>query len=384
MAPEPASHDPSVAARVQPARLAELRDRIRREVDAGLLPSCQAAIGLGGEVVWSEAFGEATTSSRYVIFSCSKALVAGVAWQLFGEGACSPDDRVVEHFPEFGANGKDCVTIGHLLTHTGGFPAAPLGPRRWATRESRVEAMAGWRLSWEPGTRFEYHPTSGHWVLGELIERLDGRPVHEAVAARITTPIGLADTQLGGPGAADRVETLVTAGTFPSAAELQAAFGVDTFDEGEVTPEALLEFNRPDVLEVGVPGGGGVSTAADLARYYQALLHDPAGLWDAAWLTEGTAVAQTALPDPLLGIPSLRTLGLILAGDDGRSALRGMGHTVSPRAFGHNGAGGQIAWADPETGLSFAYVTNGIDRNFLQQARRTSGLGSRAAVLLQD
>ena len=68
-----------------------------------------------------------------------------------------------------------------------------------------------------------------------------------------------------------------------------------------------------------------------------------------------------------------------MAGDDGKSAWRGMGYTVSPTTFGHNGAGGQIAWADPATGLSFAYLTNGLDRNVLREARRTSGIASRAA-----
>ena len=81
-----------------------------------------------------------------------------------------------------------------------------------------------------------------------------------------------------------------------------------------------------------------------------------------------------------LGVPANRTLGLVVAGDDGQSALRGMGHTVSPSAFGHNGAGGQIAWADPATGLSFVYLTNGLDRNVLREWRRTSGIASRAAV----
>jgi CubicO group peptidase (beta-lactamase class C family) len=56
-----------------------------------------------------------------------------------------------------------------------------------------------------------------------------------------------------------------------------------------------------------------------------------------------------------------------------------MGKTVSPRAFGHNGAGGQIAWADPETGLSFCYLTNGLDQHELRQWRRTTGIASRAA-----
>ena len=78
--------------------------------------------------------------------------------------------------------------------------------------------------------------------------------------------------------------------------------------------------------------------------------------------------------------PANRTLGLVLAGDDGRSNMRGMGRTVSPQAFGHNGAGGQIAWADPTTGLSFAYLTNGLDQDQIRQSRRTTALASRAAV----
>ena len=62
-----------------------------------------------------------------------------------------------------------------------------------------------------------------------------------------------------------------------------------------------------------------------------------------------------------------RSLGLILAGDDGRSNIRGMGRTVSPGTFGHNGAAGQIAWADPATGLSFGYCTNGVDLNVIRE-----------------
>jgi CubicO group peptidase (beta-lactamase class C family) len=123
-----------------------------------------------------------------------------------------------------------------------------------------------------------------------------------------------------------------------------------------------------------------VSTAADFARFYQALMHDPAGLWDPEILRLATAEVRCDLPDPLRGTPSHRTLGLILAGDDGQSSMRGFGHTVSPRAFGHDGAGGQIAFADPETGLSFAYFTDGHDRHLIREWKRTAGIASRAAV----
>lgn len=135
---------------------------------------------------------------------------------------------------------------------------------------------------------------------------------------------------------------------------------------------------RPEALEAGVPGGGAVSTAADLARFYQALLHDPAGLWDPDVLADATGNVRNTFPDQQTGVPANRALSIVIAGDDGQAAMRGFGHTTSPKAFGHGGAGGQIAWADPETGLSFVWLTDGLDRHLLRQWRRTAGIASRA------
>jgi len=79
-------------------------------------------------------------------------------------------------------------------------------------------------------------------------------------------------------------------------------------------------------------------------------------------------------------VPANRGLGVVIAGDDGKAPFRGFGHTQGPRTFGHNGAAGQICWADPDSGLSFSYLTNGNDVHMLRQARRTIGISSRAAV----
>ena len=366
---------------IQPNRLADLRTRIRREIDEGLLPSCQVAVGLDGEIVFSETLGDASDDTRYCVFSCTKQFVAGVMWQLIGEGKLQPEDRVVDHWPEFGANGKDVVTIEHLLTHTAGFPLAPMRPEVALDPEARRAKIVSWRLNWEPGTRFEYHPTSAHWVLGELIERLDGIPVGKAVQRRIAEPLGLR-FQLGVPPSdGGDIATLFDVGTFPTAEELEEAMGIEFFDVGEVTPEALLMFNTPEARAAGVPGGGGVGRAADLALYLQAMLHNPGELWDPEVLADGTGHVRNMLPDPILGYRAWRTLGIVVAGDDGQAFMRGFGHTVGPRAFGHNGAGGQIAWADPDSGLSFVYVTNGMDRHLLRESRRTSGIASRAGLL---
>jgi len=361
-----------------------LRERARREVDAGLLPSCQLALAIEGEVVESWTLGEvpAGDATRYVIFSATKALVAAAIWQLLGERKLALHDRVAQHVGAFATKGKDVVTVEQLLLHTAGFPRAPLGPPAWETREARLAAFAGWRLTWEPGTRFEYHASSAHWVLAELIETLDGVDYREAIARRILEPLGLRRLRLGVPPAEQgdlaRVQPV---GEPPTAAEWQAALGISGWDPGEVTDAALAAFARPEVVAVGVPGAGAVSDAAELALFYQALLHDARRLWDPAVLADAIGRVHNDLPDLLGGgLPASRGLGIVLPAADGRAAQRGFGHGLSPRAFGHNGAGGQLAFADPESGLSFAYLTNGLDRHLLRQWRRGTGIASRAAA----
>ena len=209
--------------------LAALIDRAQREVDEGIVPSCQLAIAQNGEVVESVTLGDAVAGddTRYVIFSCTKALVASTVWQLLAEGSIRLDDRVSEHIPEFGENGKDVVTIEQVLLHTSGFPRAPLGPPRWSTREGRLTAFAKWRLNWEPGTRFEYHATSAHWVLAELIARADGVDHTEAIRRRMLEPLGLTRLALGVPHEQQGdIAPLVHTGQPPTPEEFQAVLGV--------------------------------------------------------------------------------------------------------------------------------------------------------------
>jgi CubicO group peptidase (beta-lactamase class C family) len=81
-----------------------------------------------------------------------------------------------------------------------------------------------------------------------------------------------------------------------------------------------------------------------------------------------------------MGTPANRTRGLIVKGDDERSYMRGMGRVVGPRTIGHNGAAGQIAWGDPDTGVSFCFLTNGIDEHEIRQWRRGAALANRAGA----
>ena len=360
---------------INTAAVQKLLDRARREVDDGLLPSAQVALAYEGELVAFETFGDATDDTRYVVFSATKPFVAGAMWALIGDGAIDVTAPVVSHIPEFATFGKDTITIEQVMLHTAGFPMAPLSPIVGDTSAGRCAAFAKWRLNWEPGSAFQYHPSSAHWVLAELIERVTGQDFRDVVHQRVTDPAGLPRVLGDVPHRAARLEAR---GEPATPAELLAAFGVSELDVGEVTTAALVAFNDPAVQRVGMPGGGGVMRAAELALYYQAVLHNPGEMWRPEVLADACTNVRNSLPDVLTGVPANRTLGLVQAGADGRGHLRGMGRTVSGATVGHNGAGGQIAWGDPVTGLSLGYCTNGLDQHALREPRRTTAIASCA------
>jgi CubicO group peptidase (beta-lactamase class C family) len=326
---------------------------------------------------------KATDDTLYTVFSATKAITSAAVWLLLQEGKLRLDTRVADVLPGFGEGGKANVTVEHLLLHTAGFPYAPLGHPEWADRDERLARYRRWRCQWTPGTRYEYHPTSGMWVLSDLVAELTRGDFRAFVRERIALPLGLDRLYVGLPKHENaRVADIAHVGEVPTDEELRA-LGVPRPPDTEVNEETLARFNWPEVREVGVPGGGGIMTAAELALFYQALLTgrapDGAVIFRPDTLRLAREVRSGDLIDPLSRVRVNRGLGIIVAGGEGRT-LRGFGHTGSPLCFGHNGAGGQLAWADPESGISLGYVTNGMDRHFVRQGRRGVGISSRAAV----
>jgi CubicO group peptidase (beta-lactamase class C family) len=247
--------------------------------------------------------------------------------------------------------------------------------------------MSQWRLTLEPGAVYTYHPTAGHWVLAEIIAEVTGLDHTDAIEQLVTEPLGL-PRLLGIPlDQRDAILETVGVGAVPTPAEMKEAFGFE-IDIGAIIPAdvalgALLSLNDPDAQALGVPGGGGVMRAAELALLYQGVLHDPKGLWSPEVLAAGTQIPRVVLPD-IWGVASNRTLGLIVSGDDGFGHRRGFGRTASTRAFGHRGAGGQLAYADPVSGLSVGYATSGLDQHLIRQERRDTAISSLAADLFVD
>ncbi|MGD8418111.1 MAG: serine hydrolase domain-containing protein [Pseudomonadales bacterium] len=368
---------------LDPERVAAFLARSRREVDEGLLPAVQVAVARHGRLALFESYGEAGSESLFCIFSATKAITSSAIWLLLQEDRLSLSERVADIIPPFASNDKDVVTVEQLLTHTAGFPAAPFRALDWVDPGRRYERFAQWRLSWEPGSRYEYHPTSTMWVLAEILERRGGIAFQQFIRERIAAPLGLPDLYVGLPAAEnDRVLPCCHVGESITDQEY-AAMGVPKPPVTEVTEEAILSFNDPEIRSVGVPGGGGITSAAALALYYQGLLHGGLGgreIWSQETLADARTVRTGDLTDPVFGKPVSRGLGIVIAGDETRN-YRGFGHTNSPLAFGHNGAGGQLAWVDPASGISLAWLTSGHDRNEVRQGRRGVAIGSLAAGL---
>jgi len=379
---------------LDPAKVEELFKRAEREVAEGLLPSCQIAIARHGKIGAMKTFGRAvqggieqpaTDETLYCVFSCTKAIMSSAIWILIGEGKLGIGERAADIVAEFGSNGKETITVEQLLLHVGGFPSAPFPQPDWNSREKRIERFKSWRLEFPVGQRFVYHPTSGFWVLGEIIERRTGMDFRDFVRGRIAQPLALPGLRVGVPRPEhNRVADLVWVGQGLTPEDYQK-MGVPAPPATEVTEEAIIGFNSPVVRESGVPGGGGIMTAADLALFYQGLLHNPPvasgnPIWKSETLKEALRVRSGDYFDPIFRYKCNRALGVVVAGDDGMANYRGFGKTNSPFAFGHGGAGGQIGWGDPATGISLGYCTNGFDRNEIRQGRRGVALSSMAAV----
>ncbi len=379
---------------IDPEKLEMVFARARRDVDDGVLPSCQVAVARHGRIAGFRTYGSAvqggvekpaTDDTLYHVFSCTKAIVAAAVWTLFEDGLLRLDEKVADIVPEFGTNGKEIIDVETMMLHAGGFPYAPFAPEHWMDRDALLRAFSEWKLNWPVDSRYEYHATSMHWVLAEIIERRTGTPWREYVRARIIAPMGLDELYVGCPP--EQQHRVADVRYMSTPVEPPGGWG-------EVTPEAIQRFNEPAARAAGVPGGGVVASAATMALFYQALINGgetPSGARVLKPETIAFATAVRARPhhidealrlfDPNLIVNTNRALAVVVAGGDGLAFARGFGRTCSPRAFGHGGAGGQIAWGDPATGISVGYCTNGF-LDALAQGRRVTAIGSLAGACL--
>ncbi|MEV7036941.1 serine hydrolase domain-containing protein [Amycolatopsis sp. NPDC051061] len=299
---------------------------------------------------------EITADSLTGVFSSTKGAAHLVVALLVQEGVLDLDQRVSHYWPEFGAAGKAAITLRELLAHRAGVVGADAGFTADEIADDRViaERLAPQRPYWRPGTAFGYHALVIGALTGEVVRRVTGRSIQEHYEERVRKPFGL-DFYLGLP---EELEPrfLTTQPMLPTPeqlAELEAnATGPDSitgiaFNRNHPKAPELWDFpNIERVRRLSPASVGGVASARGLAGMYAAAISGPEPLLTPETAAEFAQIHSTG-DDLSTRNHNAFGLGFAIVSDD--YPVLGQG------AFGHSGAAGSQAFADPRSGLAYGY-----------------------------
>ncbi|MFZ4238641.1 serine hydrolase domain-containing protein [Streptomyces murinus] len=315
------------------------------------------------------------SGTAQIVRSATKGVVAAGLLLLHQRGELDLDAPVGTYWPEYKAAGKERTLVRQLLAHRAGVPVLdrPLTPAEAADPDLGAAAVAAQAPVWEPGTDHGYHAQTYSWLTGELVRRVTGRPVGEWLADEIAGPVG-ADLWLGLPeaeqgrvGRVGDIEAPQSAGALklrPKRSVSAAYADPESLTRrafAAITP--LPDENDPAYRAAALPASNGIATADGLARVYASLIGEVDG--GVRLFTPETVelarAEQSAGPDRVLVVATRFGLGFMLHGS--ASPL------LSPGSFGHPGRGGALAFADPESGVAFGYVTNGFRKSVTADPR---------------
>ena len=356
--------------------MSRLHEAIEQDVKHKLYDGAVTIVGVGGKIVFEHAIGFADrvaatpmrADSVFPIFSISKSFNAALVLQRVERGETRLNTPVCEIIPEFGTRGKQRITIGQLLCHTGGLPASfPAVPaEKIGDLDAVVAAVCDVGLEAVPGEEVSYSPIMAHAVLGQCVRRLDGgkRRLRDIARDELLEPLGMADTALGATTA------LTARAVKPRVSDESPGM----FDASALVGLGLMILN-PE-LETEIPAGGFVSTAADVFRFAEAMRLG--GAWNGKRVLSAPMVALAtsnhtgARPNDLWTyarelkgwplFPANLGLGFFLRGEGLHPTYSG--HLSTPGTFGAMGAGTTNYWVDPARDMTMVCLTTG----FLEEA----------------
>lgn len=337
-------------------------------VEEALHPGLQVFVWQNGEVLVDDALGEArpgrpmTSESINLWMSATKPLTAVAMAQLWERGLVNLDEPVAHILPEFAENGKERVTLNHLLTHTSCIPR--FDEKEGETWEETLQRICALPLEkgCVPGETAAYHATSSWYVLGEVIRRVDGRGVDRYLHDEVFAPLDMQSWSLG-----------VSKERQSDVGERIAWMFRRTLPSGELTP--IVEFNRESGVRAIRPASNGRGTARHLANFYRMLMDG--GVWQGRRLLEArtvkvfTSPARVGLHDKTFGHTIDWGLGFIVDSSHygAERVPYGFGLHASSTTFGHGGRESSVAFADPENQLVVAAVFNGMPGEVRHQQR---------------
>jgi CubicO group peptidase (beta-lactamase class C family) len=343
-----------------PPRFDGVREAFAANFAEGLELGARFALAVDGEIVidlmggWADRamttpFAEATLTP---VFSTTKAMANLMIARLVGEGRLAYDTPVSEIWPAFGQAGKEDLTVEQVISHQGGLCGLPepMAPADWFDWDGVCAKLAAMAPLWPPATASGYHPVTVGYLAGEIFRRADGRTLGTALREDIAGPLGL-DLWLGLPDSEHgRCAQVRRPPAMPQLGEIseprRLAFFVKGAIPGGVSEAVYRRFE--------IPSANGHATAPALARMMGILAGD--GVLDSRrFLPRGLAAqaARERIAGPDLVLPYDISWGAGFIRNEGLW-LYGPGRET----FGHSGWGGSCAFADPERGISGAYVMN--------------------------
>ncbi|MGW5260846.1 serine hydrolase domain-containing protein [Microbispora sp. NPDC004025] len=335
-----------------------------RETDGGAGGGAALAVYAGGRLVvdlWqgtADADGVRPWERDTVVnvFSASKGMLATLAHLYVQRGLLDLDAPVARYWPEFATS----TTIADLLAHRAGLPAVrrELPPGSLFDWDAMTAALAAESPWWTPGERHGYHAVTFGWLVGEVLRRVGGRPIRDLVRDELGVPglwIGLPRSEAGRaaylapPQAGDDPPAALTAALSEPGSITMMAFA----NPAEQLTPGLANTARWRAAEI--PASNGHATARALATLYGRLVScrrraagGTGGILGPDVL--GRAVApRSEGHDKVLLARTRFALGYMLPCEIRPFA-------PNPRAFGHSGSGGALAFADPDAGVAFAYT----------------------------
>jgi CubicO group peptidase (beta-lactamase class C family) len=359
----------------------EVQEAIDRLVASGAERGLQVAVYRHGEQVVDAVAGIAdpatgrpvTSDTPFFSYSIGKGVAATVVHVLAERGVLDYDTRIVELWPEFGANGKERATVRHALSQSAGVPGLPPGLTvedlcDWEKMCAIIAEAEPW---WEPGTRIGYHAITWGYIVGEIVRRATGKPISEVLLTEVAGPLGVADELFFAVPASEQGRMA----QLEDAEGNEEMFGELPEDSPilKLGPDLTAEHaNRADVRSANIPAGGTV-TARAVARMYAALLGEVDGvrLISPERLREVSAVAMSGT-DQIFGFPTSWGLGYSIG------QFMSNAHETQT-VFGVGGVGGSHAYADTATGTTFALTKNLLTPSF-DTAEQVAGIVMRVVA----
>jgi CubicO group peptidase (beta-lactamase class C family) len=311
-----------------------------------------------------------------LIWSATKGIGSACLLHVLQEHRISIDRRVAEFWPEFAQAGKEKITLSQLLSHQAGLCA--LDKRvDMLDYGAVIEALELQKPLWPPGTAHGYHARTFGFLLDELVRRIAGKTLSQYWREVFAQALGL-DLWIGLPEEENpRVATVYAAksGKPPEPKNRQSGsdFYLDLVTPGTLARKTFSSpygmksvsgMNTPAIRAQSIVSFGGIGSASALAKFYS-MLANGGKLGEQTFFSEETIAWMTTTlsdgMDRVFQIPTAFSAGFM---KDPRNAVRRM-FGPSPNAFGHPGAGGSHAFADPENRFSFAYVMNQMEQSLL-------------------